>query len=152
MSQWKATMPSDAKETLRRFLETHNPDEEGLVPEFLAIREVLAQNGRLRAIETDMLLSLRGAERLADEVAALIQQGRIGSRSAAGDALLDYRNPPRNPRSDRIAELEAENEQLRAALKRIAHPDWKLPGYASEIAREALRGGDDPPKRTKKAS
>ena len=145
-------MPSDAKETLRRFLETHNPDEEGLVPEFLAIREVLAQNGRLRAIETDMLLSLRGAERLADEVAALIQQGRIGSRSAAGDALLDYRNPPRNPRSDRIAELEAENEQLRAALKRIAHPDWKLPGYASEIARKALRGGDDPPKRTKKAS
>ena len=36
-------------------------------------------------------------------------------RSAAGDALLDYRDPPRTPRSDRLAELERD---LRAAVDR----------------------------------
>lgn len=57
------------------------------------------------------------ADKLADEVAVLIQRGRLDSRSAAGDALLDYRNPPRNERSDRIADLEAEVKSACQALQ-----------------------------------
>ena len=34
----------------------------------------------------------------------------ISSRSAAADALLDYRDPPSTPRADRIADLEAKVE------------------------------------------
>lgn len=53
------------------------------------------------------------ADRLADEVAVLVTNGYLDSRSAAADALLDYRNPPRSPRSDRLADLERENAELR---------------------------------------
>ena len=57
----------------------------------------------------------RCADALADEVAALITRRVLDPRSAAGDALLDYRDPPRTPRSDRLAELERD---LRAAVDR----------------------------------
>lgn len=45
-----------------------------------------------------------GADRLADEVAALITRGVLDQRSPVADALLDYRSPPRTPRSDALAE------------------------------------------------
>jgi hypothetical protein len=48
----------------------------------------------------------RCADALADEVDVLIQRHVIDFRSPAADALLDYRNPPRTPRSDRLAKLE----------------------------------------------
>jgi chromosome segregation ATPase len=54
----------------------------------------------------------RSADNLADEVAALVTRGVLDARSGAADALLDYRNPPRTPRADRLAALEA---QLRVA-------------------------------------
>lgn len=58
-------------------------------------------------------LSVRGfdrncADKLADEVAVLVRRRVIDSRSAAADALLDYRNPPVTPRSERLSELEAQ--------------------------------------------
>ncbi len=40
----------------------------------------------------------RAADALADAVASLIERGIIGSRSPAGDALLDYRDPPQGDR------------------------------------------------------
>lgn len=46
------------------------------------------------------------AGRLADEVDALIRSRVIDSRSPAADALLDFREPPRTPRSDRLGELD----------------------------------------------
>lgn len=58
-----------------------------------------------------------GADRLADEVAVLIQLGRLDARGPAGDALLDYRDPPRNERTDRLTHLEAE---LAASKEEIA--------------------------------
>lgn len=54
--------------------------------------------------------SKRCADALADEVAVLVDRKVIDSRSPAADALLDYRNPPRSPRSDRIVELEVERD------------------------------------------
>jgi hypothetical protein len=48
----------------------------------------------------------RDAGRLADEVDALIRSKVIDSRSPAADALLDFREPPRTPRSDRLADLD----------------------------------------------
>ena len=50
----------------------------------------------------------RCANALADEVDVLVHRKVIDSRSPAADALLDYRNPPSTPRSDRLAKLEAE--------------------------------------------
>lgn len=52
----------------------------------------------------------RDAGRLADEVDVLIARRVIDSRSPAADALLDFRDPPRTERSDRLARLERENE------------------------------------------
>lgn len=63
------------------------------------------------------------AMRLADEVAVLVRRKVIDARSPAGDALLDFRDPPSTPRADRIARLEAENDELRksaATWKRVA--------------------------------
>lgn len=56
------------------------------------------------------------ADRLADEVAVLVRRKVIDARSPAGDALLDYRDPPPSPRADRLATLEAEFVALRRAL------------------------------------
>jgi len=54
------------------------------------------------------------ADRMADEIDVLIKRRVIDSRSPAADALLDYREPPRTSRSDRMALLEDENARLRA--------------------------------------
>jgi len=54
-----------------------------------------------------------GANRMADEIDVLIKRRVIDSRSPAADALLDYREPPRTPRSDRLATLEAERDEWR---------------------------------------
>lgn len=59
----------------------------------------------------------RGADRLADEVAALIRLRVISERSPVADALLDYREPPSTPRADRLAEVEAERDALREQLR-----------------------------------
>lgn len=44
---------------------------------------------------------------LADEVDVLVRKHVIDSRSPAADALLDVRNVPSTPRSDRLLQLEA---------------------------------------------
>lgn len=80
----------------------------------------------------------RAADRLADEVAALVRRGKLDSRSPAADALLDYRNPPSSPRADRLAELE---QQL------AEQGDQRAPGDLRErlahllYARDAVRLG-----------
>jgi hypothetical protein len=60
-----------------------------------------------------------GGDRLADEVAVLIRRKAIDARSPAGDALLDYREPPSTERADRMAVLETENERLAADVLRL---------------------------------
>lgn len=55
------------------------------------------------------------ADRMADEIAFLVQRKVISSRCPAADALLDYRDPPQSPRSDRLLELEAAIDAYRAA-------------------------------------
>lgn len=47
----------------------------------------------------------RCADALADEVDVLIKRRMIDSRSPAADALLDYRDPPRTPRSEELETL-----------------------------------------------
>jgi hypothetical protein len=64
----------------------------------------------------------RCADRLADEVDVLIQRKIIDSRSPAADALLDYREPPRTERSDRLAKLEAEIARLQLQIERLSDP------------------------------
>ena len=61
----------------------------------------------------------RAADRLADEVAALVQRGKLDARSPL-DALLDYRDSPSTPRADRLAQAEAAVEALRARLSAMA--------------------------------
>lgn len=55
------------------------------------------------------------ADRMADEIAVLVQRKVISSRCPAADALLDYRDPPQSPRSDRLLELETAIDAYRAA-------------------------------------
>ena len=62
-----------------------------------------------------------GADRLADEVEALVRRGILDARSPAGDALLDYREPPISGRGDRLARADARIEALEAELA-----EWKL--------------------------
>jgi hypothetical protein len=61
---------------------------------------------------------VRCADALADEVDALIRRNVIDSRSPAADALLDYRDPPRTPRSARIAALEEEVARLSQPVRK----------------------------------
>lgn len=58
----------------------------------------------------------RAADRLADEVAVLVRRKIIDARSPAGDALLDYREPPPSERSDRMADLERERDAARTEV------------------------------------
>lgn len=58
-----------------------------------------------------------GADRLADEVAALVRRGVLQTRTPVTDALEDYRLPPSSPRADRLAELES---RLSTQQKEIA--------------------------------
>jgi hypothetical protein len=60
----------------------------------------------------------RCADALADEVDVLVRRRILDARSAAADALLDYRNPPSTPRTDRLVTLEER-------VLRMAEP-WPL--------------------------
>ncbi len=62
-------------------------------------------------------LDKRCADHLADEVDVLIARKLLDSRSPAADALLDYRDPPRTPRSEQIA---SNQQAAREALRPIA--------------------------------
>lgn len=70
---------------------------------WLATLDVYRAEGERRRVDAD---------RLADEVAVLVHRGTLDARSPAGDALLDYREPPATPRADRIVALEAEVQRL----------------------------------------
>lgn len=50
---------------------------------------------------------VRCADALADEVDFLVRSKLVDSRSPVADALIDYRNPPTSPRSDRMFEGES---------------------------------------------
>lgn len=89
------------KECLRR----HCQHEIEAVRATLAARDL--ELGRAR-------LTVRDADRVADEVAVLVRRHVIDSRSPAADALLDYRSPPSSARADRMAALQQENARLRA--------------------------------------
>jgi hypothetical protein len=91
------------------------------------------------------------ADKLADEVAVLVRRGIIDSRSAAADALLDYREPPSSPRADRLVERDATfdaNVERLKACEHIAEGDggWQVlrnlcPSTAAVAAlRDALEG------------
>jgi hypothetical protein len=67
----------------------------------------------------ELLARRRGADRSADEVAALVLRRVIGERSPAADALLDYRDPPRTDRADRLAALDDRSLATAAALARV---------------------------------
>ena len=72
----------------------------------------------LRAIADPM--KLRCADALADEVAVLVRRKVIDPRSPAGDALLDYRDPPSSPRADRLAELERDRDAWKQRAAELA--------------------------------
>ena len=57
------------------------------------------------------------AQALADEVDVLVRRHIIDARSPAADALLDFRNPPMTPRSDRLTTLEFQLDEARADLR-----------------------------------
>lgn len=68
------------------------------------------------------------ADRLADEVATLVRRRVLDARSPAGDALLDYRDPPTTDRADRMAEFERELEAVRGDVRMHrgeAHVDFE---------------------------
>lgn len=77
-------------------------------------------------------LDKRCADALADEVDILVRKKVISSRSPAADALLDYRNPPSSPRSDRMLDLERDLARAHSAIavlyvgKTARHPDGKV--------------------------
>lgn len=101
-----------------------------------------AEVERLRARLPREPFDVRCADALADEVAALIRNKVLDPRSPAGDALLDYRNPPSTPRADRLAKAEAEVERLREALlackTRVAMESSLTARDVGSIARAAL--------------
>ncbi len=89
---------------------------------------VLAAKAQERVEELEKLLrsyqagglgpfAKKAADALADEVAACVVRRELDSRSPAGDALLDYRNPPTTPRSDRLAALETRFESMGQQLR-----------------------------------
>mgnify|MGYP001562521351 CR=1 FL=1 len=104
------------------------PDEtagQRIAREFAATGPLVTMTDLARRIDEDrdsrMLRAeqrLLAADRVADEVAALVVNRIIDSRSAAADALLDYRDPPRSPRSDRLGEIESERDALACATHR----------------------------------
>lgn len=80
-----------------------------------------------------------GADRMADEIDALIKRRVIDSRSPAADALLDYRDPPRTPRSDRLGALEAERDTWsrdRGEFNRLKHSDVEQGRRIAELLAE----------------
>lgn len=100
MSRVEAETPPDEVAVVRRLADSLSGAER------LAVVSVLAELLRLR----------RDGGRLGDEVQALIQRKVIDVRSPAGDALLDFRDPPRTERGDRLATVDAEVAELRRML------------------------------------
>lgn len=68
--------------------------------------QLVACDKALAERDARILVLTRDAGRLADEVDVLIRTRVIDSRSPAADALLDFREPPSTPRSDRLAKLD----------------------------------------------
>lgn len=84
---------------------------------------------------------------LADEIDVLVRRHVIDARSPAADALLDVRNPPMSPRSDRIVALENELEglkqqrtELRKTLEAVGDDLEVVRTSAHEDAVEACTG------------
>ena len=87
----------------------------------------------LKIADNDAHWKILAADVLADEVASLVTCGSMNSRSAAADALLDFRNPPRTERSDRITEQAKEIKQLRVIIEEeIEFLEWI--GLTSHVA------------------
>lgn len=80
--------------------------------------DVVTRVRELEAIVPRKPFDVRCADALADEVDVLIHRKVIDMRSPAADALLEYRDPPRTERSDRLHCLEARVRQLEAEIGR----------------------------------
>ena len=119
--------------------EAHSPDAGPDVPCNMRLLLVKAEAQARQSSEARDSVYRRGAERLADEVAALVKAGKLGSRSPAADALLDFRDPPDVSRDTDRARVA----QLTEALTKIA----TMPGYRAnfrpmkDIAAAALSSG-----------
>lgn len=72
----------------------------------------------LRAELNELKWKVRAADAMADAVAVLVQIRKIDSRSRAADALLDYRDPPRDERTDAMAIMESELATAKADAER----------------------------------
>lgn len=95
--------------------------------DILAERDALkAELAQLKARIPREPFDVRCADALADEVAVLIKSGRLDTRSPAGDALLDYRNPPMTTRADALVNARVTAERLAARVE-------QLKGALSEI-------------------
>jgi len=74
------------------------------------------------------------ADHLADEVDVLVRTRVIDARSPAADALLDYREPPATPRSDRISDLERQVASLRHQVEAMRAVHDQARQLAEEVA------------------
>lgn len=119
---------SDAADEIER-LQRELAETQAYYREQIQMRRITEPQQRIAELET-ALQSARaalpespfdkiGADRLADEVAVLIQRRIIDARSPTADALLDYRETMRTERSDRLATLDAELETARAELRAV---------------------------------
>lgn len=88
-------------------------DPDGITPAHVE-REVTSLRAELSASHS-LVIRVRDADRLADEVAVLIRRRMIDARSPVGDALQDFRSPPSTERADRLAMLESELSAFRRA-------------------------------------
>lgn len=70
------------------------------------VEDVASAVAERDAKHAEVIRLRQDAGRLADEVQVLIQRRVLDARSPAGDALLDFREPPRSERGDRLVELE----------------------------------------------
>jgi hypothetical protein len=102
--------------------------------------EARAEAERLRNERNGPLTTkLRAADALADAVAAMVSLRQIDARSLAGDALLDYRDPPRSERSDALAALRLLVRDLAEGLEYAESIMW----MAQEYADAGGRGGPE---------
>lgn len=109
-------------------------DESGIPPSGPSVEmlRLIDENLCLAKENSALKYKTLGADRLADEVAALVTRGVIDSRSPVADALLDYREPPRTERSDRLAKLEKEPARIRQAL--LAEAKCSCSQYGESLA------------------
>lgn len=88
---------------------------------------VLVRGAELKKLTIELAritVRLLTAEDLADEVDALIARRVISERSPAADALLDYRDPPRTERSDRLGKLDTQ----------LVDHDKRMDALAAQVA------------------